>query len=419
MDLAVWERGPNLISVLVLNAGSSSLKWQIIRLSAKGSPEASDRVCRGKITQLGGTARVRIEQPGIAPSTHTPVLRDLRAAADWLLAWLAGEGLAFGGTEQAHIEAVGHRVVHGGQRFRGPARIDAGVRGAIEEGSRLAPLHNPLALACIAAVESAWGAAVAQVAVFDTAFHTTLPEPAFRYAIPERFYRDHGMRRYGFHGISHQYAALRYGALTQRPAAQTNLISLHLGNGCSVTAIRAGQSIDTSMGLTPLEGLVMGTRSGDLDPAVLSRICAETGLEAAAVETLLNRESGLLALSGLTSDMQQLLARSSDPRAALAVEVFCHRARKYLGAMLAAARGADAVVFTGGIGENCPEIRARICDGMDWAGLRLDLDRNARMIGTEGAVGASGSAIQTFVIPADEEWMIARETAACLEHACS
>lgn len=403
-----------MIPVLVLNAGSSSLKWQVIRLPAGSQDETGVRLCRGKITGIGGEAAIAIQREDGASVHESYRLPDSRAAVDWVLQWLSGQGLAFGSGDQA-VQAVGHRVVHGGEQFRGPAVVTEAVRRAIEELSVLAPLHNPMAVAGMDAVRDAWGAAVPQVAVFDTAFHASLPEHAFRYAIPEFLYRRHGIRRYGFHGISHSYVAMRYRALCGKTLDETNLISFHLGNGCSVAAIRAGQSVDTSMGFTPLEGLVMGTRSGDLDPAVVSRIAIAEGISGQDVERLLNTQSGLLGLSGTSSDMQTLLdAQRSDARAALAIraslaiDVFCYRARKYLGAMLAATGGTDAVVFTGGIGENSPEIRARICEHMEWAGIQIDPERNASS--KEGSIAAAGSRVAAYVIPTDEEWMIARET---------
>lgn len=263
-----------------------------------------------------------------------------------------------------------------------------------------------------------FGPGLPQAAVFDTAFHQTLPEHAYLYAIPYQYYRRHRVRRYGFHGTSHRYVAYRYRQLRGIRRDETNVIILHLGNGCSAAAVRAGDSVDTSMGLTPLEGLVMGTRSGDIDPAIVDFIAAKEGLTAREVDTMLNKESGLLGVSGLTNDMRELLdeARESDDRRArLAIDIFCYRARKYVGAYLAATNGSDALIFTGGIGENSAEIRARVCAGLSWMGVELDAERNeAHAGGREGLISTDGSKLAVYVIPTDEELLIARDTVRCV-----
>jgi acetate kinase len=264
-----------------------------------------------------------------------------------------------------------------------------------------------------------FGNGLPQVAVFDTAFHQTLPEHAYLYAIPYQLYRRYKIRRYGFHGTSHRYVAYRYRQIRGIPRDQTNVITLHLGNGCSIAGIRTGDSQDTSMGLTPLEGLVMGTRSGDIDPAILEFVQVKEGLSSSEVETLLNKQSGLLGISGLTNDMRELLdeeRENSDRRAKLAIEVFCYRARKYIGAYLAAIGGAEAVIFTGGIGENSPEVRTRICAGLEWMGLDLDQKRNSEAAhGFEGLVSKDESRLAAYVIPTDEELLIARDTVRCVQ----
>jgi acetate kinase len=253
------------------------------------------------------------------------------------------------------------------------------------------------------------------VAVFDTAFHATLPEHAARYAIPHEMALRHGIRRYGFHGLAYRSALAGYCTLTDTRPDRATVVALHLGNGCSVAAIRNGESVDTSMGLTPLEGLVMGTRSGDLDPAIVGYLARLEGVPVDTVERWLNERSGLLGLSGRSGDMRDLLEREPhDPGARLAVQVFCYRARKYVGAYLAALGGAEAVVFSGGIGENAPEVRARICAGLDWLGLTIDPGRNTAVVGTAGRISADGARIQAFAIPADEESVIARDTVNCL-----
>jgi len=250
------------------------------------------------------------------------------------------------------------------------------------------------------------------VACFDTSFHQTIPEHAATYAIPRELSNKYRIRRYGFHGLAHEYSLLRYSELQRKPTAAINIITVHLGNGCSACAIQGGKSTDTSMGFTPLEGLVMGTRSGDLDPALVAFLAEKEAANAGEVESWLNKRSGLLGVSGLSSDMRELVAAfGSNEQARLAVEVFCYRARKYLGAYLAALGGAEAVVFSGGIGENSPLVREKICAGMDWCGLVLDKDKNAALTGAEGRISPSAAQIHAYVIPSDEEAVIARETA--------
>lgn len=279
----------------------------------------------------------------------------------------------------------------------------------------LAPLHNPANIEGITAARASLGAGVSQVAVFDTAFHQTLPEHAYLYALPYQLYRRHRVRRYGFHGTSHRYVAYRYRTLRGIAREATNVITLHLGNGCSIAAIRAGDSIDTSMGMTPLEGLVMGTRSGDIDPSIVDFVASKEGLSAREVESLLNKQSGLLGISGLTDDMRELLdeaRENNDRRARLAVEIFCYRVRKYIGAYLAAMNGAEAIVFTGGMGENSSEVRAAICEGLSWLGIEIDSERNAAHSGgrREGQISSDASRVAVYVIPTNEELLIARDT---------
>jgi acetate kinase len=313
---------------------------------------------------------------------------------------------------------VGHRVVHGGELFQESALITDDVIRGIEECIDLAPLHNPNNLRGIRAAREIFGQKTPQVAVFDTAFHASIPEHAYLYAIPYHLYRRHRMRRYGFHGTSHRYVAYRYRLLRQLTREQTNVITLHLGNGCSAAAIRAGRSVDTSMGMTPLEGLVMGTRSGDLDPSVVNLIATKEGLQPHEVEGLLNTQSGLLGISGLTNDMrvlQEELRLNDDRRVRVAIEVFCYRARKYIGAFLASMGGADAVIFTGGIGENSPEIRAKICAGLEWAGLTIDEEQNRKTIGVEDRITTESSTLAAYAIPTDEELLIARDTVRVIE----
>ena len=401
--------------VLVLNAGSSSLKFQLVRTDLLCiANHLDEKLARGTIERVGGEAIFTLRGRGDAVSRGSAPMRDLRAAVEYIVTWLASEesGRVIGAVGE--IEAVGHRVVHGGEGFQRSVRIDDTVLGGMEDMIELAPLHNPHNIKGVAAARAVLGADLPNVAVFDTAFHHTLPEKAYLYAIPYQLYRRHKVRRYGFHGTSHRYVSYRWRELTLVSREATRIITLHLGNGCSACAIDQGNSVDTSMGFTPLEGLVMGTRSGDLDPAVVEFLEAKEGLSATAVDNLLNKQSGLLGISGLTNDMRDLLAEAhenNDRRARLAIDVFCYRARKYIGAYLAALGGADAVIFAGGIGENAPEVRAQICQGLEWTGIEIDDEANRRMVGgVEGRITTHASRLAVWVIPTDEELLIARDT---------
>jgi acetate kinase len=304
--------------------------------------------------------------------------------------------------------------VHGGDVFTDSVALDDKVLAEIESLNDLAPLHNPVAVSGIHAARKIFGTAMRMAAVFDTAFHATLPATAATYAIDDDLAKKHRIRRYGFHGMAHHYSLLRYAELSARPEREVNIVTLHLGNGSSACAIRAGRSIDTSMGFTPLEGLVMGTRSGDLDPAILDFIAAKEGLSLPEMEGVLNKQSGLLGISGLTNDMRELLAEAGehdDRRARLAIEIFAYRVRKYIGAYLAAMNGADAILFAGGIGENAAAVRTLICDGLEWLGVKLDDARNKATVGGgEGKISADGSRVEVWVVPTDEELLIARDT---------
>lgn len=403
------------MNVLVLNSGSSSLKFQIIATDIEQIREyKDDRILRGEVEGIGGEAIVKIRYRKEPGKTLTAPLRDMGAALDYLLRYIASEHSGIHEIKNtAEIHAVGHRVVHGGELFKESTLIDDRVLKGIEDCIDLAPLHNPNNVKGILAARELFGSHLPQVAVFDTAFHHAIPEQAYLYAIPYHLYRRHRIRRYGFHGTSHRYVAFRYRALRGLTREHTNIITLHLGNGCSAAAIKAGSPVDTSMGLTPLEGLVMGTRSGDLDPAIVGVIARKEGMSSSEVETLLNTQSGLLGISGLANDMRELqaeLADHDDRRVRLAIEIFCYRARKYIGGYLAAMGGADAVVFTGGIGENSPEVRARICSEMEWAGLRLDATKNQETVGREGLISTEDSKLLAYAIPTDEELLIARDT---------
>jgi acetate kinase len=415
------------MNVLVLNSGSSSLKFQLIATDPGRTVESgtqknqvvesgAERLCRGVVERIGGEAIITVQSPQRPKQKLTASLPDIRASLEYLLRWM-DESHVTKNRAVADIDAIGHRIVHGGELFAESTIINDAVLEGIEECIDLAPLHNPNNIKGILASKQVFGPKVPQVAVFDTSFHHSLPEHAFLYAVPYHLYRRHHIRRFGFHGTSHRFVSERYRALRGLQIEQTNLITLHLGNGCSAAAIRGGRSADTSMGMTPLEGLMMGTRSGDIDPAVVNIIATKEGLSLNDVETLLNTQSGLLGISGLTNDMrvlQQELKDQDDRRVRLAIQMFCYRAKKYVGAFLAGMGGADAVVFTGGIGENSPEIRAEICEGLEWAGLRLDHNKNNQMAGQEGQISTNDSRLHAFVIPTDEELLIARDTVRCI-----
>jgi acetate kinase len=410
------------MNVLVLNSGSSTLKFQLIATDAGGATqnppgqEKDQRMCRGVIEWAGNEAVITVHTSRGPRQKFTASLRDPAASLQYLLRWMDQSGITENRAVR-DIKAVGHRVVHGGELFGESTVITDEVLKGIEECVDLAPLHNPNNIKGILAARQVFGPDVPQVAVFDTSFHQSIPEHAYLYALPYHLYRRHHIRRYGFHGTSHRFVSERYMSLRGLTKEQTNVITLHLGNGCSAAAIRGGRSVDTSMGMTPLEGLVMGTRSGDVDPAVVNVIATKEGLSPHEVESLLNTQSGLLGISGLTNDMRGLqreVKDKGDRRARLAIEMFCYRARKYIGAFLACMGGADAIVFTGGIGENAPEIRASICAGLEWAGLRLDHSKN-EMAGHEGQISTKDSRLHAFVIPTDEELLIAHDTVRCVQ----
>ena len=411
------------MNVLILNCGSSSLKFQLIDTDLERIAQNTDkRLAFGQIERIGGAAIVTFTAEGGEAQRSAAPIKDIRSALEIVLRWLSSEA---SGVKQvnslADIQAVGHRVVHGGEKFSQSVLITDEVVRGIEDCIELAPLHNPANIQGILAARGIFGKNIPQAAVFDTAFHQTLPEQAFLYALPYQLYRRHRIRRYGFHGTSHRYVAFRYRNLRNTAREKVNIITLHLGNGCSIAAIKNGNSIDTSMGLTPLEGLVMGTRSGDLDPAILEFISTKEGLTFNEVESVLNKQSGLLGISGLTNDMRELLAESdenNDRRARLAVEIFCYRARKYIGSYLAAMNGADAVIFTGGIGENSPKIRSLICQELTWLGVELDEEQNEYQTnGREGKISKENSKLTVYVIPTNEELLIARDTVRLIKNA--
>jgi acetate kinase len=399
--------------VLVVNSGSSSIKYQLIDTGGRepaGEGErqrAGGRLAAGIVERIGqpeASATHGTVRSGGWVDTHvTASVMDHHDGLRAVVGVLAEAGLADG------LAAIGHRVVHGGDRFVAPTLIDDSVIEGIRAQIPLAPLHNPANLAGIEVALELWPQ-VPQVAVFDTAFHATLAPSAYRYAIPETWYTLHRVRRYGFHGTSHAYVARRAAELLDRPLDQVRLISAHLGNGASVTAIAGGRSVDTSMGMTPLEGLVMGTRSGDIDPAVIFHVARSAGLTLDQVDAALNTASGLRGLCG-DNDMREVERRATagDASAQLALDVFCHRVRRYIGAFTAVLGGLDALVFTAGIGEHSPAVRAQVCAGLGVLGIAVDAAANAA---SATSIGAADSPVAVLVVPTDEELEIAVQTLA-------
>jgi len=388
------------MKILVLNSGSSSVKFKLFEMRSE------QVIVSGLVENIGrndshalmhGCQDVyRLEAP----------IADHDAALEAVRTLLISNGII---DDFDALDGIGHRVVHGGERFNTPIRISESVLETIESLSPLAPLHNPANARGIRAMRTL-APHVPQVAVFDTAFHHTMPPAAFRYALPEHFYKELSVRRYGFHGTSHGYVAGECAARMGKPLDALNLITLHLGNGASACAIRNGRSIDTSMGFTPLEGLVMGTRSGDIDPGLLAYLSRETGMEAQALDDLLNHECGLLGVAG-TNDMRDIEARMRDeePSALLAFELFVRRIRKYIGAYAVLLDRVDAIVFTGGIGEHSAAVRHAVCKGLHILGIETDKKQNEEL-GEEGGTFHSGQSLsQLHVIPTDEEHSIARQ----------
>lgn len=391
-------------TALVINCGSSSLKIAVFDASLA-------RLGSGQAERLGS-------EEVFAQLNGAPVQVSPKASHGQALCCLV-EGLRQQNVLAKAPTVIGHRVVHGGETFRQAALIDAEVAKAIADCAGLAPLHNPVNQLGIEAAEALFSTSP-QVAVFDTAFHQSLPERAYLYALPMRFYEQWGVRRYGFHGTSHSYMASRSAEILGKALEETSIISAHLGNGCSISAIARGQSVDTSMGLTPLEGLVMGTRSGDVDPGLFDFLKGK-GLSADDVHRTLNNESGLLGISGVTNDMRSLteLADEGHRRATLALEVFCFRLAKYVAAMSVSLSELDALVFTGGIGENSARVRTQTVSHLGLLGFGIDEEKNRRGGDDTGAIHSNGSRFPILVIPTDEERVIAKEALSIAGHRIS
>lgn len=384
--------------VLVLNCGSSSVKLALV------DPASGERRVTALAERLGSSEAVVRLRRGGEERTSAPDDTSARGAVTHLLESLREE-------ERDGLVGVGHRVVHGGDRFSESVAVDDAILADLHGLVDLAPLHMPANLLGIEAARDALPG-LAQVAVFDTAFHQTMPPVAYRYAVPQEWYDDHQVRRYGFHGTSHRYVSARATELLGRPAEDLRLVTLHLGNGCSAAAVRGGESVDTTMGLTPLEGLVMGTRSGDVDPGLLGYVAERLDLDVDGVLEALNKRSGLLGLSGVSNDMRTVCEAAADGSegARLALDVFCYRAAKAVGALAVALGGLDAVVFTGGIGEHSAEVRRRVLSRLGVLGLEEDPAANAvDGRGTDGRVSRPGDRT-ALVVPTDEELLIARDT---------
>jgi acetate kinase len=397
------------MKILTLNCGSSSLKYELFDMTRETS------LAEGVVEKIG-TAESRFTQTaGDKTIDRSEPVPGHTEAVNLALAGLTDSEAGVLDTV-GDITAVGHRVVHGGEEFGKSVVIDNEVKEAIKKNFALAPLHNPPNMAGIVAGESALPD-VPHVAVFDTAFHQTIRERAYLYGLPYSSYEEHGIRRYGFHGTSHRYLLQRVSKLLDIQRNTFTGITCHLGNGCSITAIENGKSFDTSMGMTPLEGVMMGTRSGDIDPAILLHLARTQDLGIDDLDRLLNKESGLLGLSGVSNDIRdiQQAAEKGSRRAEVSLKVFCYRIRKYIGAYLAVLGRADAIVFSGGIGENASSLRSRMLSRLFPLGVELDLVRNVETRGgREGLISTDRSAVKIFVIPTNEELMIAQDTAKLL-----
>lgn len=391
------------MKVLVINCGSSSLKYQLI------DSDTEAVIAKGLCERIGIDGRLTHQTMGKDKYTVDVPMPEHNAAVKYVLdALLDQEKGAI--TSLSEIDAVGHRIVHGGEKFANSVVISDEVMEAIEECNDLAPLHNPANLIGIRACQS-YMPGVPMVAVFDTAFHQTMPDKAYTYAIPYEYYENYKIRRYGFHGTSHSFVSKRLAELIGKDIKDTKMIVCHLGNGSSITAVDGGKSVDTSMGLTPLAGLPMGTRSGDIDPAILEFIAGKEGKSVEEITTILNKKSGVSGLSGVSSDFRDLDAGMKDgnDRCRLALDVFCYSVKKYIGAYAAAMGGLDAIAFTAGIGENNPYVRRMATTGLEFMGIDIDEEKN-EVRGDETKISTDSSKIQVWVVPTNEELAIARET---------
>ncbi|SCY85065.1 acetate/propionate family kinase [Alkaliphilus peptidifermentans] len=396
------------MKVLVLNCGSSSLKYQLINM------DTEEVLAKGIAERIGiAGSFVKHEATGKEKVVIEDTMENHKAAIKIVLDCLVHEthGAINSMTE---ISAVGHRVVHGGEKFAGSVIINEEVKATLEECSELAPLHNPPNLMGIYACEEILPS-VPMVGVFDTAFHQTMPKSSYLYALPYELYDKYKIRRYGFHGTSHKYVAMRAADILGKPLEELKIVTCHLGNGASIAAVDRGKSIDTSMGFTPLEGLAMGTRCGDMDPAITTFLMEKEGLTSGELNNLMNKKSGVLGISGVSSDFRDIetAADEGNERAVMALEVYNKRVKKYIGAYAAEMGGLDAVVFTAGLGENSKETRKSVCEGLEFLGIKIDDNKN-NVRGKETIVTTDDSNTKVLLIPTNEELMIARETKALI-----
>jgi acetate kinase len=391
------------MKILVFNCGSSSIKYKLYDMPA------ASVISAGCIQRIGEELSEASQKTG---AKEIRVSKKIANHAEGMLAMSAMLTDAEKGAirSMSEIGACGHRVVHGGEKITGSVRIDADLIRIIEEYAELAPLHNPPNLVGIREAQKLFGD-VPQVACFDTAFHTTMPEIAFLYALPYPMYENLKIRKYGFHGTSHRYVARRAAELMKKDKYGVNLITCHLGNGCSMAAVGKGKSVDTSMGLTPLEGLVMGTRTGDIDPAIIFHLVRK-GYSPEQLDAIFNKKAGLLGVSEISNDVRVLeeKAAGGSGKAALALDIFAYRIKKYIGSYMAVLNGCDGIVFAGGIGENGARMRARICADMEYLGIRIDAQKNGKAIAREAEIQTADSRVRVFVIPTDEEAAIAKDT---------
>ncbi len=406
------------MKILVLNSGSSSVKFQIIETDLERMKAHQDQtLATGLVEKIGlADSRLVLKVPDRKAYSDYREILEHRAAIDWVLRILTDPEVGILG-DVTDVGAVGHRVVHGGEAFASSVIITPEVVQQIEDCSVLAPLHNPPNLRGYYAAHAALPD-VPHIAVFDTAFHQTMPPHAFLYGIPFQLYTKHALRKYGFHGTSHRYVAFRGSQILGWERREHKLITVHLGNGCSTAAIDHGKSIDTSMGFTPLEGLLMGTRTGDMDPAVVPWLMAMEEMTLHQVNTMMNKHSGLYGISGVSSDMRELVeARANGhQRADVAFRMFCYRVKKYIGAYAAAMGGVDAVFFTGGIGENSPEVREWALGGLEYMGIKIDQQINDGLRGGEGEISSNSSRVKVLVVPTNEELIIARDVVRVLNN---
>lgn len=395
------------MKILVLNSGSSSQKSSLYEIADTLPERVPKALWEAKVEWDGGWAEVRMTDSEGSSFQNRMKIESRRQALDYLFRQFR-DGKLCGAAKGSEVDVMGHRIVHGGSKFEKSVLITREVKEAITSVSAFAPLHNRSELEGIELMEQLLGP-VPQIAVFDTGFHHNLPLPAAVYPGPYDWF-SRGIRRYGFHGISHQYCAERAAQLLGRELDSINLVSCHLGNGCSLAAIAGGCSVDTTMGFTPLEGIMMGTRSGSVDPGILTYLIREEQMTGQQLDEMLNEKSGLLGISGVSSDMRQILAamKSGNDRAKLAFEIFVHRIRSGIGSMVAALDGLDALIFTAGIGENSPEVREAVCARLGHLGLKLDVDKN-RQFPEEQDIAARNSKVRVLVVHAQEEWAIARQ----------